>query len=81
MCLCLFDRSICLSAASRISETSEAIAIKSDTVTASVTKRHHGLIISVTDILVMKITNVRLFQKPFIAMPVTIAVKIVRVEV
>ena len=37
--------SLCVSVASHISETSEAIAIKVDTVTASVTRMHHVLII------------------------------------
>ena len=44
-CVCVYLRSVCLSFASHISETSEAIAIKFYTVTVSVTRMHHMLII------------------------------------
>ena len=59
--------SVCLSVASHISETSEAIAFYFDTVTASVTRMHHVLIILTlafiqghTGVKIMKIINVRL---------------------
>ena len=67
--LCVVYDSVRLSVASHISETSEAISIKFDTVTASVMRMHHVLIIltvtlnerpsfKVTPILFMKIINV-----------------------
>ena len=63
---------VCLSVASHISETSETITIKFDTVTASVMRMHHMLIIltfrpslKVTYIIIMKLINVPLFQKLF----------------
>ena len=77
---------VCLSVASHISQTSQAIAITFDTVTASATKMHHVLII-LTLIFIQGHTdlnhehsNCLIISKTLQAMPTMFAVKIVRLR-
>ena len=79
--------SVCLSIASRISETNEAIAITYDKVTASVTRMHHMLLIlTVTFIqchtdLNHENSKYLIISETIQAMPIKFAVKIVRLKV
>ena len=87
-CVCACVRvCVCLCVASHISETCEAIAITFDTVTASVTRRHHVLIILTLTFIreqtdlnheSNKCSNI---SNTFQAMAITFAVKIVRLNV
>ena len=80
VCLC---SCVCLSVASHVSETSEAIAIKYDTVTASVMMHHVLIILNLTFIQghTDLIIDIQLFQKTVWAMSIKFSVKIVWLKV
>ena len=83
VCVCVY---VCRSTTSHISETYEAIAIKFDTVTASVTGMHHVFIIILTFIqgdndLNHKNNKCSIISETIQAMHIKFAVKIVRLKV
>ena len=78
VCMCACVR-VCVSLSSDSSETFEVLVIKLGTVGASDMLMHHVLIIviltlilKVTQILIMKIRNVRSFQKQFKQSPLSL---------